>query len=72
VNEVWVVAADEAHVLRRAAARSGLSEEQTKSRMRAQMSDDERIKRADAVIYNNGSAEDLREKVNELWQRIKV
>jgi dephospho-CoA kinase len=72
VDEVWVVAADEAHVIRRAAARSGLSEEQTKSRIRAQMSDDERIKRADAVIYNNGSADDLREKVNELWQRIKV
>jgi dephospho-CoA kinase len=36
------------------------------------MSDDERIKRADAVIYNNGSADDLREKVNELWQHIKV
>jgi dephospho-CoA kinase len=72
VDEVWVVAADEAHVIRRAAARSGLSEEQTKSRIRAQMSDDERIKRADAVIYNNGSADDLREKVNELWQHIKV
>jgi dephospho-CoA kinase len=36
------------------------------------MSNEDRIKRADAVIYNNGTAEELREKVNELWQRLKV
>ena len=72
VDEVWVVVADEPHVIGRATARSGLNSEQIKSRIRAQMSNEDRIKRADAVIYNNGTAEELREKVNELWQRLKV
>ena len=72
VDEVWVVVADEPHVIGRATARSGLNAEQIKSRIRAQMSNEDRIKRADAVIYNNGTAEELREKVNELWQRLKV
>jgi dephospho-CoA kinase len=71
-DEVWVVVADEGHVIKRASSRSGLSEAQIKARIRAQMSDEERIKRANAVIYNNGTAEDLREKVKELWQRLKV
>jgi dephospho-CoA kinase len=38
VDEVWVVVADEPHVIGRATARSGLNAEQIKSRIRAQMS----------------------------------
>ncbi|MCX6002989.1 MAG: dephospho-CoA kinase, partial [Chloroflexi bacterium] len=43
VDEVWVVVADEANVIRRAMARMGLPEEQIRSRIRSQMSDEERV-----------------------------
>jgi dephospho-CoA kinase len=72
VDEVWVLAADEANVIRRATARTGLPEEQIRSRIRSQMPDEERVKRADVVIHNDGTLEDLRAKVKELWGRLKA
>lgn len=72
VEEVWVVVADEAIVVKRAVARTGLPEEQIRSRIRSQMSNEERIKRANVVIPNNGNMEDLRQKVKELWGKLKV
>jgi dephospho-CoA kinase len=72
VEEVWVVVATEANVVKRAVARSGLTEEQVRLRIRSQMSNEERIQRAQAVIHNDGTAEDLRNKVNELWHRLKI
>lgn len=72
VEEVWVVVADEANVVKRAIARTGLPEEQIRSRIRSQMSNEERIKRANVVIHNNGNMEDLRQKVKELWGKLKV
>jgi dephospho-CoA kinase len=72
VDEVWVVVADKATVIKRAVARTGLPEEQVRSRIRSQMSNEERIKRAQVVIHNDGTVEELREKVKELWERVKV
>jgi dephospho-CoA kinase len=72
VETVWVVVANEANVVKRAVARSGLTEEQVRLRIRSQMSNAERIQRAQAVIHNDGTAEDLRNKVNELWHRLKI
>jgi dephospho-CoA kinase len=72
VDEVWVVVANEANVIKRAVARTGLPEEQIRSRIRSQMSDGEHIKRAQAVIRNDGTAEDLRKKVAELWEALQT
>jgi dephospho-CoA kinase len=72
VDEVWVVVADETNVVKRAVARTGLPEEQIRSRLRSQMSNAERVKRANLVIYNDGTMEDLKKKVNEAWGKIKV
>jgi len=36
------------------------------------MSNKDRIQRAQVVIHNDGTAEDLRNKVNELWHRLKI
>jgi dephospho-CoA kinase len=72
VDEVWVVVADEATVISRAKARTGLAEEQVRYRIRSQMSNKERIERAQVVIQNDGTVEDLRKKVKELWERVKV
>jgi dephospho-CoA kinase len=72
VEEVWVVVSDETNVITRAAARSGLKEEQIKARIRSQLSNEERIKRAQVVIHNDGTKEDLQKKVKELWERLRV
>jgi dephospho-CoA kinase len=72
VEAVWVVVANEANVVKRAVARSGLTEEQVRLRIRSQMSNKDRIQRAQVVIHNDGTAEDLRNKVNELWYRLKI
>ncbi len=72
MDEVWTVAMDKDNVIRRVTARSGLSEGQICSRIQTQMSDAERIRRADVVIYNDGTLENLRVKVKELWDKLKV
>jgi dephospho-CoA kinase len=72
VDEVWVVIASEPVVISRAVTRTGLPEEQIRYRLRSQISNEERIKRADRVIRNDGSVEDLRAKVKELWKQLPV
>ena len=71
VDEVWVVVADEKSVVKRAAARTGLPEQQIRARIHSQLSNAERIKQAQVVIHNDGNIEQLKEKVRELWQQIK-
>ncbi|MBI2847261.1 MAG: dephospho-CoA kinase [Chloroflexi bacterium] len=72
VDEVWVVVASEAEIVRRLGARSGLSEEEVKARLRSQFSDEERRKHADVLIENDSDLEELHRKVEELWnKRIK-
>jgi dephospho-CoA kinase len=71
-EEIWVVEADETKVINRAASRTGLPEEQIRARVRSQLSNEERIKGAQVIIYNNGTPEDLKQKVRELWERLKT
>jgi len=71
VDEVWLTVASESTVVRRAKERTGLPEEQIRSRIRSQLSNEERKKQASVVISNDGSLAELREKVVELWEGIK-
>jgi len=71
VDVVWVVVADESNVVKRAVARTGLPEEQIRSRLRSQMSNAERVKRADVVIHNNGTIEELTQQVKQLWATVR-
>jgi len=71
VDEVWVVVANDANVIKRAMARTGLPEEQIRSRIRSQMSNKERIKRTQVVIPNDGTVADLRKKVAALWEALQ-
>ena len=71
VDEIWVVVADDGNVIKRAASRTGLSEQQIRDRVRSQLSNTERTKDARVVINNDGSPEDLRGKIRELWEQIK-
>ncbi|MCS7207469.1 MAG: dephospho-CoA kinase [Dehalococcoidia bacterium] len=68
VDEIWVVTAPEAVAVERAQARTGLPREAILARVRAQMPPQERIRRAHVVIDNAGSLEDLRRRLETLWQ----
>ena len=70
VDEAWVTVAAESTVLRRLKERVGLSEQQSLARIRSQVSNEERVKHADVVIHNDGSLDELRARVKELWQQL--
>jgi len=59
-DETWLVTADEEVRLRRVMERDGLPEDDVRARMASQMPEDEKRKRADIVIENNGTIEELR------------
>ena len=71
-DEVWVTIAPESTVVRRQKEKSGMSEEQTRARIRSQLSSAERQKQADVVIETDCSLDELRGKVGELWQKLDI
>ncbi len=71
VDEVWVTVAPEETVLKRLQNRSGLSEEQARARIRAQLSSEERAKYGDVVINTDCELSEVRATVDELWQRLQ-
>ena len=52
--------------------RDGITEEEAANILRAQLPIDEKLGYADFVIHNDGSMEDTRKQVNELWQRLQL
>ena len=70
VDQVWVTTAPEATIVRRIKSQRGLKEEQILARLQAQMSSEEKAKRADVVINTDCSLDELRKRVTELWHNI--
>lgn len=71
VDEIWVTVASEPTVVRRVRERTDLPEEQIRSRIRSQLSNEERKKQASVVISNDGSLDELQTKVGELWEGLQ-
>ena len=71
VDEVWVTVVPESVVLKRLRERSELSEPESLARVRSQISSAERKKHADAIINNDGSLDELKAKVKELWGKLE-
>jgi dephospho-CoA kinase len=69
-DEIWVTTTPEATVLRRLRERSKYSGEESRERMRAQLSDAERVKKADVVIDTGGSLEEVKARVLKEWQKL--
>ena len=67
-DEVWVAVAPEKAVIERLRESKGMTEEQARDRINAQMSPEERIKRADVVIHNDSGLGELRKRVLEAWK----
>jgi dephospho-CoA kinase len=71
-DEVWVTVVDPEVAAERAAARSGLPKEQVLERIqKAQMENDERIRRSDVVIDTSGTLEDAKRRAREAWRAMK-
>ena len=64
-DAVWVVHADEETRILRVMARDGVGREQVLDRIKNQMSEEERCARADVVLDNSGSREELIEQVEK-------
>ena len=72
VDEVWVTVADPEKVVERVKQRSNIPEEQILSRIKAQMPQEERIRHATVVVENNAGLDELRTKLQTLWDtRVK-
>lgn len=69
VDITWVVAVDNKTQISRLINRDNMEYKQAVQRIDAQMPLDEKIARADAVIYNTGTRRETREKVLELWNK---
>jgi dephospho-CoA kinase len=65
VDEIWVVQVPEEVAMQRLMARNGFSAEDARSRIRAQLSNEERARHADVIIDNSGAIEDARRQVSE-------
>ena len=71
VDEVWVTSASEATVIKRLKEQKGLLEAQSLARIRAQLTDEERIRQADVVIDTDCALDELKERVEALWRKLR-
>ncbi len=69
-SAVIVVVCDMETRIERVKSRDGFDEEEIRRVMANQLSDREKISRADYVIENNGSLEKTSKKVNQVWKEI--
>ena len=70
VDQVWVVVASEAVVVDRLAKQRHLTPEQVRTRIAAQLANDERLKYAHVVIRNDGSLDEVRDAVQRAWDQL--
>ncbi len=71
MDQVWVVVSDMEERVKRIMERDDVTAEFAEKKIASQLSDEERLKKADEVINNSGSVEDLREQVDRLLEKQK-
>jgi phosphopantetheine adenylyltransferase/dephospho-CoA kinase len=69
-DEVWVVIVEPDVAVQRAVARDGLDEAAVRARIAAQMTNAERVARADVVIDNSGTLDLLIGKLDAAWNAL--
>jgi len=71
VDSIWVVVVDPELAVKRLGERNGLDPEAARARIASQLSNEERIARADIVIENNGTLEALQQRITEEWNALQ-
>ncbi len=70
-DQIWLVDVTEETQLSRLMTRNGLSQEEAGKRIAAQLSLQEKRKRADVLIDNNGSLEETRQQIRDALQKLE-
>jgi dephospho-CoA kinase len=70
-DQIWLVVASEPVVIKRLAKQRNLSPEQVRTRIAAQLSNEERLKHAHVVIRNDGSLDEVRTAVEQAWNQLR-
>ena len=71
VDQVWVVTVRPATARDRIVERNGLTPDQADQRIAAQLTNDERTARAHVVIENDGTLEELEQRVEAAWAKVR-
>src|SRR5262249_9785134 len=66
-DEVWVVIVEPETAVARVTASRDITADEVRRRLAAQLSNDDRRRRADRVIENDGTLDELRAKVRTAW-----
>ena len=70
-DQIWLVDVTEETQLSRLMTRNGLSQEEAGKRIAAQLSLQEKRKRAEVLIDNNGSLEETRQQIRDALQKLE-
>lgn len=70
-DQIWLVDVTEETQLSRLMTRNSLSQEEAEKRIAAQLSLQEKRKRADVLIDNNGSLEETRQQLRDALQKLE-
>lgn len=71
-DKIWLVITDRNIQIKRIIERDKISEELAEKIISSQMSDEEKRKKANFVIENNGTLEELKEKIDKLCKEIDL
>lgn len=63
VDEIWLIRAGDAQKLERIRARDGIDGEHAKNRLKSQTAEKEMLDRADVVLVNDGTLEQLKKQI---------
>lgn len=72
IDKVWLVVAPEAAIVQRVKEQQELSQTQILARLKSQMPAEKKMPYADAVIYNDGSLDQLEARVTQLWYKLGI
>lgn len=70
-DEIWVVVVEPDIAIERLASRNGLDPEAARARIASQLSNDERTSRANVVIENNGTLDELASSIGAGWNELQ-
>lgn len=70
-DEIWVVVVEPDLAVERLASRNGLDPEAARARINSQLSNAERLSRADIVIENNSTLDALNGRIEEAWSELQ-
>lgn len=69
-DQVWVISSSQSDQIKRLQKRNGLKREEALNRIESQMSIEEKKARADVVIENNSTIEELKKNLDLKWEKV--